>query len=108
MRYEDWAKTKPVQQQFLGLYPGYVEPNTDIVIDGAKRRYREKLHMYVAEARFLVAKPPSAIDLTRLAIIIGLLGGLGGITVVLKSRALGVTVKPFIDAARVSVSSELR
>jgi ABC-type dipeptide/oligopeptide/nickel transport system permease subunit len=49
----------------------------------------------------------AAIDLTRLAIIIGLLGGLGGITVVLKSRALGVTVKPFIDAARVSGGSDL-
>jgi len=66
-RYEDWAKAKPLQQQFLGLYPGYVEPNTDIIIDGAKKRYREKLHMYVAEARFLVAKPPSAIDLKQLA-----------------------------------------
>jgi peptide/nickel transport system permease protein len=48
----------------------------------------------------------AAIDLTRLAIIIGALGGLGGITIVLKSRALGVTVKPFIDAARVAGGSD--
>ena len=34
------------------------------------------------------------------------MGGLGGITVVLKSRALGVTVKPFIDAARVAGGSD--
>jgi peptide/nickel transport system permease protein len=49
----------------------------------------------------------AAIDLTRLALVIGLLGGLGGITVVLKSRALGVTVKPFVDAARISGGSDL-
>ena len=65
--FEEWAKANPLQQQFLSLYPGYTEPNVDIVIDGTKKRYREKLHMYVAEARFIVAKPPASIDLRRLA-----------------------------------------
>jgi len=65
--YEDWAKTKPLQEQILGLYPGYAEPNVDIVVDGAKRRYSEKLHMYVAEARFVLARPQASIDLARLA-----------------------------------------
>jgi len=65
--YEEWAKTAPLQQQFLGLYPGYTEPNTDIIIDGVKKRYREKLHMYVAEAKFVLAKAPSSIDLSKLA-----------------------------------------
>lgn len=46
------------------------------------------------------------IDLPRLAVIIGVIGGLGGITVVLKSRALGVVVKPFLDAARVAGGSD--
>lgn len=46
------------------------------------------------------------IDLPRLALIIGVIGGLGGITVVLKSRALGVVVKPFLDAARVAGGSD--
>jgi hypothetical protein len=65
--YEEWAKNSPVQQQFLGLYPGYTEPNTDIIIDGVKKRYREKLHMYVAEAKFVLAKAPSSIELAKLA-----------------------------------------
>ncbi len=52
--YEAWAKAKPVEAQFLGLYPGYGEPNFDVIVDGTKRRYRERLHMYVAEARFIV------------------------------------------------------
>jgi peptide/nickel transport system permease protein len=47
------------------------------------------------------------IDLVRLAVIIGVFVGLGGITVVLKARALGVVVKPFLDAARVAGGSDL-
>src|SRR6266853_473894 len=41
MRYEDWARAKPVQRQFLVLYPGYTEPDLDLIINGAKRHYRE-------------------------------------------------------------------
>src|ERR1051325_8616810 len=67
MRYEDWAKARPLQQQMLSLYPGYTEPNLDLIIDGAKRRFREKLHMYVAQARFVVPRAPGSIDLSRLA-----------------------------------------
>lgn len=65
--YEIWAKAKPVQQQFLTLYPGYTEPNVDIIVDGARRRYRERLHMYVAEARFVLSRPPASVNLAQLA-----------------------------------------
>src|SRR5207248_2808155 len=67
VRYEDWANARPTEQQMLSLYPGYSEPNLDIIIDGTKRHYREKLHMYVGEARFVVARVPSSIDLARYA-----------------------------------------
>jgi hypothetical protein len=67
IRYEDWAKARPVQAQFLGLYPGYSEPNVDIIVDGTRRRYREKLHMYVAEARFVISRPPASLKLAQLA-----------------------------------------
>lgn len=65
--YETWAKARPVQAQFLGLYPGYTEPNVDIIVDGTRRRYREKLHMYVAEARFVISRPPGSLKLATLA-----------------------------------------
>ncbi len=65
MRFEDWARAEPVQKQFLSLYPGYSEPNGDFIIDGVKKRYREKLHMYVAQARFVLARPPGSLDLAR-------------------------------------------
>jgi hypothetical protein len=61
--YEDWAKAKPLQQQALSLYPGYSEPNDDVVIDGEKKHYRQKLQIYVAQARFLLGRAPDSIDL---------------------------------------------
>lgn len=45
------------------------------------------------------------LNLYSLAIVIGLIGGFGGITIVLKSQALSVKVKPFIEAAKVSGGS---
>jgi hypothetical protein len=67
IRYEDWATARPLHRQFLSLYPGYSEPNMDIIVDGVRRRYRERLYMYVAEARFTVSRPPASIDLAKLA-----------------------------------------
>jgi hypothetical protein len=66
MRYEEWAKARPLEQQSLSLYPGYSEPNIDIVVDGAKKRFKEKLHMYVAAARFVLPRQPGSLDLARL------------------------------------------
>jgi hypothetical protein len=66
MRYEDWAKGRPLEQQFLVLYPGYTEPNTDLTIDGAKKHFGEKLHMYVASARFVLSRAPGSLDLAKL------------------------------------------
>lgn len=47
----------------------------------------------------------NALNIYNFALILGLLGGLGGITIVLKSQALSIKVKPFIDAARISGGS---
>jgi hypothetical protein len=69
MRYEEWAKARPLEQQFLSLYPGYTEPNADIVVDGAKKRFKEKLHMYVAAARFVLPRQPGSLDLARLVML---------------------------------------
>jgi hypothetical protein len=66
MRYEDWAKARPLEQQLLSLYPGYREPDADIVVDGAKKRVTLKLHMYVAAGRFMLSRRPGSLDLARL------------------------------------------
>jgi hypothetical protein len=65
MPYDDWAKAKPLQQQALSLYPGYTEPNEDVTIDGAKKHYRQKLQVYVAQARFLLGRAPDSLDLAH-------------------------------------------
>jgi hypothetical protein len=66
IRFEDWTRAKPLQKQMLSLYPTYQEPLLRITANGVSRIVPEKLHMYVAEARFLVARPPSALNLARL------------------------------------------
>ena len=45
------------------------------------------------------------ITLVKLALIIGVISGFGGITLVLKAQALTVRVKPFIEAAKASGGS---
>lgn len=58
---------------------------------------------------FLVALS-AAIEITlfKLAIILAILMGFGGTTIILKSQALTVKVKPFIEAARVSGGGHFR
>ncbi len=48
------------------------------------------------------------LNLFYLALIIGVLGGFGGTAIVLKSQALSIKVKPYIEAARVAGGSQTR
>ncbi|MFL6799939.1 MAG: hypothetical protein ACJ8F3_21315 [Xanthobacteraceae bacterium] len=63
IRFEDWAQARPVEKQYLTPFPSYVEPTVDVTVEGVHKRFKEKLHMYVGEARFTVARAPSSIDL---------------------------------------------
>jgi hypothetical protein len=65
--FADWARTRPAQKKFLALYPGYVEPTVTKTKTGgtSPAAVTEKLTMYVAEARFLLARPPGSLDLAR-------------------------------------------
>jgi hypothetical protein len=63
IRFEDWAQARPVEKQFLTPFPSYVEPTVESMVDGVRKRFKEKLHMYVGEARFTLARAPSTIDL---------------------------------------------
>jgi hypothetical protein len=66
--FDEWASRHPIEKKFLTLFPSYVEP----VVNGengqtetAQKPYTEKLYMYVAQARFALAKSPTAIDLAH-------------------------------------------
>src|SRR3954447_15730023 len=65
IRFEDWGRRMPAQRQLLSLYPTYAEGMTTRTIEGMQTTYKDKLQLYVAEARFLVGKPAAAIDLKR-------------------------------------------
>jgi hypothetical protein len=67
VRFADWTRSNPVQKQFLGLHPAYSEPTINVVVHGIPKRHTERLHMYVAEARFVVPRAPGAVDLSRFA-----------------------------------------
>jgi hypothetical protein len=63
IRFEDWAQARPIEKQFLSPFPSYLEPTVEVTVDGVRKRFKEKLHMYVGEARFALARPPGSIDL---------------------------------------------
>ena len=57
----------PIQKRFLSPYPDYVEPTDNVVVDGVTKPVKESLYMYLAQARFVVAKAPDSIDLAHYA-----------------------------------------
>jgi hypothetical protein len=67
IRFDDWSRLKPIQRQYLSLYPTYTEPTVHKVIDGVSKAYRDEMQLYIVEARFKLTRPPSSIDLKRYA-----------------------------------------
>ena len=102
----------------LGILAALISVTIGTIVGCLAAFYRGKVvdAFFMRLANFLMIFPTftllvalagvTVIDLPRLALIIGVLGGFGGITVILKSRALGVVVKPFLDAARVAGGSD--
>jgi hypothetical protein len=67
VRFEDWGRVRPLEKELLSLHPAYIEPTVNVTLNGVTKPYKKKLHMYVAEARFVLAKPSSAVNLARFA-----------------------------------------
>lgn len=61
--FDDWARTAPLEKQYLSLYPGYAEPTVKATVEGVTKPVKEKLTMYVAQARFVLPKPAQMVDL---------------------------------------------
>jgi hypothetical protein len=64
VRFADWAEKHPNEKKFLALYPSYSEPTVRKAESGGKPVV-EKLYMYVAEARFILDRAPSTLDLSH-------------------------------------------
>ena len=65
--FADWTQTLPAQKKFLSLYPAYTEPTVTKVAsaDGPAGPVLEKLNVYVAQARFLLERPPGTLNFAR-------------------------------------------
>ena len=65
--FANWTSSRPVQKKFLSLFPGYIEPtiSKSASIGATPTPVVEKLTMYVAQARFVLDRPPGALDLSR-------------------------------------------
>jgi hypothetical protein len=61
MRFDDWAQTRMVQKQYLGLFPTYDEP----VLHAGGRARKKHLHVYVAEGRFTLDRAAASFDLSK-------------------------------------------
>ena len=65
VRFEDWVRRKPQESRILSLYPGYREPTVKVTAHGVTKSIERKLHMFVAEARFMISRPAGSIDFGR-------------------------------------------
>ncbi len=66
-RFDEWAEKHPEQKKFLTLFPAYTEPSVDkpTASGTQSQKVTEKLYMYVGQARFVLDKAPSAVDLSQ-------------------------------------------
>jgi hypothetical protein len=67
--FRDWGRARPAEKKFLALYPTYTEPTvTKTASAGAAAGpVQEKLTVYVAQARFVLDRPPGTLGLARYA-----------------------------------------
>jgi hypothetical protein len=63
--FDDWARKHPNEKKFLALFPGYTEPTVGKAVNGNTAQVKEKLYVYVAQARFLLDRVPGSIDLSH-------------------------------------------
>ncbi len=95
VRFDYWTHVHPEEKKFLALYPSYSEPTVRKAEHDGKPQV-EKLYIYVAQARFLLDRPPGAIDLAHYVTP----DFLGRIDPAIKHKPLAAAdVVPFTDAA---------
>lgn len=71
-------------------------------IDGGLMRFADLILLMPLLPLLIVMSAAFDINMVMLGILIGLLNGFGGVAIVLKSQALSIKVKSYIDAAKVA------
>jgi hypothetical protein len=65
IRFQDWERSRPQQKQLLSLFPSF-EETTVVGTEAGAKPHKRRLHVYVAEARFVLARPAASIDMSRM------------------------------------------
>ena len=86
----------------IGTTVGAVAAYFGGVVDMLLMRLADIMIMMPGISVLIVLSALIGVEHFELALIIGILSGFGGTGVVLKSQALSVVVKPYIDAARIA------
>ncbi len=76
------------------------------IIDTILMRLADLVIMVPFLPILIVLSALTEVGMIELALVIGLLSGFGGTTIIIKSQALTIKVKPFIEAARVAGGSD--
>ncbi len=84
----------------IGTIVGAVAAYFGGIVDTLLMRLADIMIMMPAISVLIVLSALIGVEHLELALIIGILSGFGGTGVVLKSQALSVVVKPYIDAAK--------
>lgn len=71
-------------------------------VDGGFMRFADLILLMPLLPLLIVMSAALSINMVLLGLLIGILNGFGGVAIVLKSQALSVKVKAYIDAARVA------
>jgi peptide/nickel transport system permease protein len=90
---------------FIATAVGSIAAYYGRFIDSGLMRLADLILIMPLLATLIVVSALFNISLPLLGVLIGLLSGFGATAIVLKSQALSVKVKPFIDAARVAGGS---
>ncbi len=82
----------------VGAIAAYFGGWSDIVL----MRFADLIIMIPGLSILIVLSALTEVGIIELAIVLGILSGFGGTTIIIKSQALAVKVKPYIEAARIA------
>ena len=86
----------------IGTTVGAVSAYFGGILDTLLMRLADIMIMMPGISVLIVLSALIGVDHLELALIIGILSGFGGTGVILKSQALSVVVKPYVEAARIA------
>ena len=102
----------------LGLLSAIIGVSISTILGTIAAFYGGRVDAYLMRQSDLVLMLPSLpllfiisafaeLKIWHLAIVLGVIGGLGGSVITIKSQALQVKVKPFVDSARITGGSNM-